>query len=107
MGVSILHNMQTYTREELNNMSSEYNIMVENLRINDIAEKIRLKVLQTARTSSIKSYQWFPENNGAMYGLPPVVPSKRILLEVCNKLRVIFVDCDIRILDASIFINWY
>ena len=99
MGVSILHTMQKYTRDDLNKMNTEYSTMLENLKINDITEKIKYKVLQTARTSMIQSYQWFPDNG--------VIPSKRILLEVCNRLRVIFVDCDIRILDASIFINWY
>ena len=92
--------MQTYTRDDLSKMNTEYLVMLENLKIKDTVEKIKYKVLHTARTSMIQSYQWFPDNNSAP-------PSKRILLEVCNKLRAIFVDCDIRILDASIFINWY
>jgi hypothetical protein len=65
-------------------------------------------VLHAAKTSLIQSYQWFPSDPGAeTLGLPGAFPSKRVLVEVCKKLQVIFVDSDIRIIDNSIYVNWY
>jgi hypothetical protein len=97
----------TYTRDDLEKMNHSYIALVEKMKITELTEKIKVKVLNLAQTSLQKSYQWFPNSFDASYLVPPPAPSKRILIEVCKKLQLIFVDSDIRIIENSIFISWF
>ena len=96
-----------YTRDDLDKMNSSYVAILEKMKITELTEKIKMKVLDLARSSMQKSYQWFPNSFDSSYLIPPAPPSKRILIEVCKKLQLIFVDSDIRILENSIFISWF
>jgi hypothetical protein len=93
-----------YSRDDLIKMNKDYALMVEGLKIDEITEKIKTNVLYVATHSTAQFYHWCPDTKASNYTLP----TKRILVEVCNKLRSIFIDSDIRIVTGnSISITWY
>jgi hypothetical protein len=98
---------EVFTKIDLNKMKIDHAILMERVKINDIVEKIKLKVLESAKTSDLKYYHWLPNAFDKNYLLPPDPPSKLMLLEICKKLQLIFMDSDIRVLENTIFISWF
>ena len=97
---------EVFTRDDLDKMRIDHVALMERVKINDIVERIKLKVLDTAKTTTLRTYHWMPAYDKS-YLLPSETPSKRVLIEICKKLQMIFVDCDIRVLESTILISWF